>query len=518
MTIPNILIGGNAYPENGWAIIFAGGSASGKSTLIKNGRLKFKGEALSTDTLGEEMIEVHNNAAKYATEDPQRLKEAEKLVAAGLVSRYPETNILNKVQNLVLDFDAKTVSTGKVSTILSNGAHAQKESFFKHRIDANAANGLANVLLDMTGKEREVNLYTEYLKEKGYKIALVWVITNRSVALLWNHLRPRSMKVGAVHTGHDEPNKYLLQALMDGRLKDMDDAWLVFNSTESIGREMTDEEKSCSAVRLTKNIDGKFLVDEILAKNVKAVLGPNRPSAEGENAETPQWQKDETGKSDLIIDDAFFEKYTREVTLENGSKARALLQLRSAYDKKKGGLVVFDDGPNGTNEPKLQKCNSEDTPTYPYVIYTEADKGKKVQRRHGNGSKYKLKYEKSVNEDNKKYASDDWMDKFFTRISLLKKVAEQNGINVPCIKEFIVSFLDSDKKECENRIKAFYKEHHLKEPALPAKPKECYNVNPPVREQFRSDASYNTAVELYPQQKADYEKAVREWNKYYDNF
>lgn len=516
----NVLIGNKSYHANGWAVIFAGGSASGKSTLIKNGRMLFKGETLSTDTLGENIIEVHNNAARYAKENPELLAEAEKLVAAGMQTRYPEQNVLNKVQNVHLDFDAITVTPGKVSTILSNGAHAQKEQLFRKRIKANAEDDMKNILLDITGNEKDVTGYTEYLKSLGYKVAVVWVITNRSVALLWNHFRPRAMKVGAVHTGHDNPNRYLLDALQDGRLADVDDAWLVFNSSDAIGKEMTDDEKAQSAIQLHKKA-GKYIIAPQLAERVRRTLGPNPPSAEKENAETPQWQMDETGKQPMVIDDAFMEKYTLEVTLEDGTKARALLQLRSSFDKKKGGLVVIDDKKGGTGLPKLQKCNKNDTPSYPYVIITEADKGKYVQRRHGMMSGYKLKYEKTVSADTARYASADWMKKTFDRIRIAQKVARDNGVAEPKITDFIVSFLDCDKKTTETRLKDFYKAHGLREPALKDAPMEVYDVNEPVREQFlgkNGEANYQEAVRLYPEQKAAYEKAVKEWKEYNKQF
>lgn len=509
MNKPNILIGGQENPANGWAIIFAGGSASGKSTLIRDGRLLFEGEVLSTDTAGEEIIDVHNQAARYAKEDPARLKEAEKLVKLGCANRY------GKVceQNIHLDLACTTWGIGKMSTVLSNGAHAIKEQTFRRHIKAAADNDHQNLLLDMTGKEKEVKLYTEVLREAGYKVALVWVIANRTQAMIWNLLRARAMKVDAVHGGHDDPNKYLLQYLMDSRSAGLDDAWLIMNTTESPLRPMTEEEEKASAVRLQKDGD-HFIVPEELESRVKKIIWPLSPKAAG-NSETPQWQMDETGKKPLLVDDAFMEKYTREVVLADGTTGRALLQLRAANKPKEGGLLVYDDN---TKEPKLQKCNEEDTPTYPYVLITKDDYGKKIQRRHGNTSRYKLKTEKAQADNIVKMISDTATYKFMDRIKMMRKIARQKGIAEPRYEEVLFSVQKDDEKKVEEKIKQFYKDLNMKEPELPAKPVEAYPVNEPVREQFSKEADYEAAKKAYPSLKAAYETALEAWNVYNEQF
>lgn len=507
-----VKIGGKEYPKNGWAVIFAGGSASGKSTLIKNGQMLFEGETLSTDTAGEDIIEVHNNAARYAKEDPERLREAERLVELGCANRYGTVCL----QNIHLDLACKTWGLGKMSTVLSNGAHSRKEQIFRQHITAAASRNHANLLLDMTGKEKEVEMYKELLIKNGYKVAIVWVIANRTQAILWNLLRPRRMNIDAVHSGHDGPNKYMLDYLQDSRSRDIEDAWLVFNTTETPARPMTEEEKQTAIVRLTKQGD-RFVVDETVAERVRKVIGPLSPKA-AEDSEEPQWQMDETGKAPLVVDDAFFGKYTREVTLADGTKAHALLQLRSSSDKKKGGLVVCDDKEGGTGEPKLQKCSQKDTPTYPYVIITEADKGKKIQRRHGMMHGYTLKTEKVKGGATAKMISDTQTLKFFERIRLMRKVARDHGVAEPLYSDILFSVLDDDKKAVEAKIKEFYKTLGIKEPALPEKPEVAYPVNEPIREQFRKEADYLEAVKQYPVLLAAYEKAVKEWAEYENNF
>ena len=385
-------LSGGDNPKSGWAIILAGGSASGKSTFIRN--MSFKGRVLSTDTWGEEHMDIHNNPDN-AGERPEQFATAEAIVKAGMYSRFPNRYLLNKVRNLRLDFDCPTVSPSTLSALLSNGAHRYKEKYFKQKIDECSAE-MANVILDMTGKEREVNLYADYLQGKGYKVALVWVVTNRNVALLWNAQRRRSIKTSGVHAGHNGPNKWLLEGLLDGRCNMFDDVWVVFNSTESIGREMTPEEKATAMVHVEKK-NGALEVGRDVAERIRRVLGPDCGSDEG-------------------------------------------------------------------------------------------------------------------------YASSDWIKKFFLRCRMIKKAAAEHGLPEPDVKRLLVSFLEADKETNERRIKEFYAELGMKEPKLPQRPYECYDVLPPERVYFDSDEDYLEAVRLYPSQKARYEQAVKEWEEYNRQF
>lgn len=147
-----IAINSQVFPEKGWAIIFAGGSSSGKSTLIRDGKLKMKGKILSTDSMGEEIMEVHNNAKYYETHDPQRLAAAEELIHKGIRSRFGEA----ADRNVRLDFHDPCFSAERISAILSNGAHGLKKRIYTDAIRKYAADGHQNVILDMTGKQTEV--------------------------------------------------------------------------------------------------------------------------------------------------------------------------------------------------------------------------------------------------------------------------------------------------------------------------------------------------------------------------
>ena len=264
-----IAINGESFPENGWAIIFAGGSSSGKSTLIRDGKLKMKGKILSTDSMGEEIMEVHNNAKYYETHDPRRLAAAEELIHKGIRSRFGEA----ADRNVRLDFHDPCFSAERISAILSNGAHGLKKRIYTDSIRKYAADGHQNVILDMTGKQTEVEYYARLCREQGYKVAFVWVICNMSQALLWNHYRERTMKPIGVYSGHHNPKKYLPDYLSTADALIFDEVWLVFNSTESWQRPMTAEEEAKRIIRLDRGQQG-FNLDDKLRDRIISVLGP----------------------------------------------------------------------------------------------------------------------------------------------------------------------------------------------------------------------------------------------------
>lgn len=376
------------------AIIFAGGSASGKSTLINKyvNIMKNKGiaaEVLSTDTYGEEQIEVHNNAAKYAKEDPERLAEAESIVRRGMFSRFPNKALNNKVQNLVLDYNSTTVLPSTVAALLSNGAHKCKGTYFKSHIDDFALRNKCGILiLDMTGKEDEVKLYSDYLKSKGYLVHLHWVVASRSQALIWNAMRRRCMKISGVHKGHIAPNSYLLDAIQDSRSNDWEDVTITFTSTEDLRKPLNPSDQN--TFFLTKE-DGAFRLNQELAERIRRVLGPL---------------------------------------------------------------------------------------------------------------------------DEQSYISEKWIREFFLRYRVIQSVAKYRNIECPQITNLLVSLQAKDKKENDANIKQFYKSLGMKEPTLPDRPHECYDVNNPVRKQFADEDAYEHAVELYPSQVAAHEKALAEWAEY----
>ena len=267
--IENTIHIGGTSPDKGWAIVFAGGSSSGKSTLIRDGMMKIKGEILSTDSMGEEIMEVHNNAKYYETHDPQRLAAAEELVHKGIKSRFGEA----ADRNVKLDFHDPCFSAERISAILSNGAHNLKKRIYTDAIRKYAEDDHRNVILDMTGKQSEVEYYTRLCRELSYKVAFVWVICNMSQALLWNHRRERTMKPIGVYSGHHNPKKYLPDFFCTPKALNFDEVWLVFNSTESWQRTMTEEEKAERIVKLERGQQG-FNLDNKLRERIISVLGP----------------------------------------------------------------------------------------------------------------------------------------------------------------------------------------------------------------------------------------------------
>lgn len=391
MQMNHIMIGGEDYPKNGWAVIFAGGAASGKSSLIRDKRLHIEGTLLSTDNLGEDIIDIHNNAKRYEKENPELLTYAEKMV-----STHDMYGRIKCPKNIHLDLDSPTCKPGFMASILHNGAEKQKKAIFRETIEKNAACEHSNIIIDMTGQRKAVETYVEMLRNNGYRIALVWVITNRSQAIVWNASRQRTIMLDALHTYHDGPNSYLPTLLQENGRDYFDDAWIVFNSTEQLGKTMTDEERE--AIQLEKSASG-YTIDDKLRERIHRVCGPL----------------------------------------------------------------------------------SSDRP--------------------------------------KPYMTVDATEKNMERYKMMQKMAQMYQKECPAIGDVLVSFLQADKKKANQNIKQFYEQLGIEEPKILPRPSgNAFDVNEPVRQQFKTDEEYEEAVRLYPEQQADYEKALIEWNNYYEQF
>ena len=136
---------------------------------------------------------------------------------------------------------------------------------------------LPNVIFDVTGKNvAELKTNCEKVKEAGYKTSLVWVVTNRDVALVQNLTRPRVVPQNVFHKIHNAILANLPDFIKNEAAKYFDECWILFGTTKKLPRNMTPEEEKelhdNRAFKLTKNGDG-FEISEELSKRLYDILG-----------------------------------------------------------------------------------------------------------------------------------------------------------------------------------------------------------------------------------------------------
>lgn len=212
-------IGINQFPKYGYCLILAGQPGSGKSFLLQN-QIPINGKIFSLDDYRE----------KYG-----------KLIG----KKNPDRN---KAKDLLLKAE---------------------KYFFNNQGDIKN-----NVIIDACGlpeKRGSWSIFQEIasiVKPLGYKLGVIWVATNRSVAMQRNINRARTLDNSAFHDRANKVNKFIPEFLSSSKANDIDDAWIVFNS----GKNLYDDNIP-KTISLEKTTEG-FVVTDALRQQLNDFLGP----------------------------------------------------------------------------------------------------------------------------------------------------------------------------------------------------------------------------------------------------
>lgn len=180
-------LGVGSFPNNGYCLILAGGPGSGKSYLLNN-KIPINGKIFDIDILKEKLKRLH---------------------------KLHNTKLDNKNIPLIL--------------------RKQEELFLKNQI--NVKN---NIIFDICGRPEQRGKWSlieeiiSMVKPLGYKIGLIWVISNRSVALDRNINRERVLPDKYFHSRNNQVKNFLPKFLSSEKANNIDDAWVVFNSGKNL--------------------------------------------------------------------------------------------------------------------------------------------------------------------------------------------------------------------------------------------------------------------------------------------
>lgn len=232
----------NTYPKSNWAVIMAGGSGSGKGYVISH-KIAIDAKIIDVDQLKE----LYTKAAKKG----------------GAIKDTREYDFKNPDD------------VGALHDIVDKKAYKEKmeDNFFAGHSNGNRP----NIIYDITGsKADKLKNLGKMLKDMGYQVSLVWVLTNRQVALMRNMCRARVVPQAIFHDTHNKVNKNVFPFLQSADAKYYDEAWVVFNSPDSLKELSADEKKEFdkfSVVKFAKKGDS-FIIPEDVMKRVMQTLGP----------------------------------------------------------------------------------------------------------------------------------------------------------------------------------------------------------------------------------------------------
>ena len=257
---------GQMFPESGYATILAGGPGSGKS-YISSRKIAIDAKVFDVDRLKQLYIMAQKSGKITDTRDYD-------------LSKPEDVSALHqKVKDLGLK-------------------DKQEEAFY----NSLSKDRLPNIMYDITGDDpNKLEKLGAKLKSVGYKVTLVWVITNRQIAMIQNLSRSRIVSQKIFHEIHNAIAKNVFPFLK-ARASSYDEAWLIFNSKEAV-KELPHSTKkqldNIGIVKLEKQGKG-FNIPNDIAMMIYNILGPNES-----DPEHPDIYKDfgeVKGNDDLIQD------------------------------------------------------------------------------------------------------------------------------------------------------------------------------------------------------------------------
>lgn len=234
-----VTFGGKTFPNDGWCVILAGGPGSGKG-YQQNQSIMIDAKVFDVDKLKSMYVKAAKAGKINDTKDYDFRKPEDVAALHQIVS---DKKYDKKIKNNFFDKDEK----------------------------------LPNVIFDVTGKNvAELKQYCERVKKKGYKTSLVWVVTNRDVALVQNLTRPRVVPQNIFHKIHNAILANLPDFIKNEAATCFDECWILFGTTKKLPRNMTPEEAKelhdNRAFKLTKKGDG-FEISGDLEKRLYDILG-----------------------------------------------------------------------------------------------------------------------------------------------------------------------------------------------------------------------------------------------------
>lgn len=235
-----VTFGNATYPNFGWCVVLAGGGGSGKG-FVASRLLPINAKTINVDDFKKMYVKLRQgkiDGEDYDSKNPQHV-----------------SNVHMAVKKL-----------GWKDKIMRNTMSPETHSPDK----------LPNVVFDMTGDKPNISVakIAMYAKQMGYNTMLVWVVANRHEALLRNLQRPRRVGDEIMHQKHNALATQMPPFLQSSEsVSYLDDAWIVFNSTEGIKQsDLTGDEAKTAAVRLQRTESG-FVIDNETQARLSRYLG-----------------------------------------------------------------------------------------------------------------------------------------------------------------------------------------------------------------------------------------------------
>lgn len=236
-----IKLGGEVNPKYGWCVIYAGGSASGKSTAT-DFNLPFVGKKLDVDefkSLDKKITVKQNDSTISKMIRPGFIKSFEGGKYYDMILNHPRINGDESKMSLN-DKDYPAVA----HEVLDPFTDKLKDRF-KNIGQHNSPDRLPNIIFDQTTKNIDkLRKQVFKVKQQGYKVAIVYVLTDMHENLKQFYRRGqegRKLNRDIFFDIHPKVIDTILGIFEDNELLSaLDDFWVIVNKYKGIN---TDKQK-----------------------------------------------------------------------------------------------------------------------------------------------------------------------------------------------------------------------------------------------------------------------------------
>ena len=234
---------GVTNPNYGWCVIVAGATGSGKGFTIDN-EIPIVGKTINVDDLKKIYIEMVRK---------------------------------HKIQDREYDL-GNSQDTYQLHKVIKNKGWKEKQMKGVMNADVHPIDRLPNLIFDITGKQlSDISSIVSMAKPMGYKIMMVWVASNRGMAMFRNLKRDRVVPQETFHTIHNQCNAFLpsfLKGNESGIVNDIDRAYIVFGSGMDIQHNVYSDSP---CFQLIKTSNG-FKFPKRVERDLMMVLGKTEPN------------------------------------------------------------------------------------------------------------------------------------------------------------------------------------------------------------------------------------------------
>ncbi len=227
---------GEMFPKFGWACILMGGGGSGKGSAFKK-LIPIEGKYMNIDDLKENPrfweIQNRESGITYKQTVDSRLKDISdgQLAVDDILDPTATRNVISmgqkkKVPYVGADLRNSEYNNELHQTLKPLGRKIKQRAWDTGK-DADSER-LPNVIFDITADELiDIENVVNALKPRGYKIAIVWMLSTAAMAIKNNQGRGRSVPENILVNAHRKVINTARELFASPVLNDIDNFWVI---------------------------------------------------------------------------------------------------------------------------------------------------------------------------------------------------------------------------------------------------------------------------------------------------